>query len=354
MIKVQPIVDGPRVSGTAPPSVSVVIPCYNYGRYLRACVESVLTQKGVRVDVTIVDDASTDDSVSVAEALCADDDRVTLRRHSSNQGHIVTFNDALACATADFVVKMDADDLLTRGSLARSAHLLRSFPTVAFVYGHPQSFSGEPPTDVYLRERNWSIWAGNEWIEHIIRRGHNVIMQPEVMMRRSALELAGGHSAEIPEASDLHLWLRLASVGSVGRVNGPVQGLYRIHDQSMQRTIHSGYLSDLKARRTAFDLFLGASSLNVEDSDGMRVRAHRALARDARRLAVRARDLGAEHTEPVAEYRALAEALDPRKTYRSLASAAKRSRFFRRIDPGRPYRNLEDRILWRRWRRFGI
>jgi hypothetical protein len=133
-----------------------------------------------------------------------------------------------------------------------------------------------------------------------------------------------------------------------------VQGLYRIHDQSMQRTIHSGFLSDLQARKTAIELFLHKSTGTVENSADLRALAHRVLARDARRLAARARDLGTEHTEPVAEYRALADSLDPRQRRLILAPTAAQSNVFRRVDPGRPYRNGEDRIRWRRWRRYGV
>ena len=48
------------------PTVSVVIPCYRYGRFLPACVQSVLDQDGVDVRVLIIDDASPDDSAEVA------------------------------------------------------------------------------------------------------------------------------------------------------------------------------------------------------------------------------------------------------------------------------------------------
>ena len=52
--------------------VDVIVPCYNYGRFLRECVESVLSQP-VEVRVLIIDDASTDDTPEVAAALAAED-----------------------------------------------------------------------------------------------------------------------------------------------------------------------------------------------------------------------------------------------------------------------------------------
>src|SRR5215469_6910820 len=69
------------------PSVSIVIPCYNYGRYLPECVGSVLDQQGVIVDVLVIDDASPDGSAEVARRLAADDPRVRAVCHEENRGH---------------------------------------------------------------------------------------------------------------------------------------------------------------------------------------------------------------------------------------------------------------------------
>ena len=68
----------------------MVVPHYNYGRYLPVAVESVLAQDGVDVDVIIVDDASTDGSLEVARRLAATDDRIALVEHEVHQRHIRT------------------------------------------------------------------------------------------------------------------------------------------------------------------------------------------------------------------------------------------------------------------------
>ncbi len=106
------------------PTVSVVIPCYNYGRYLPECVASVTAQPGVELEIIIVDDASTDGSQDVARALAAADPRIRLLLHAENARHIITYNDGLALATGDYVVLLSADDLLAPGSLARSTSLM--------------------------------------------------------------------------------------------------------------------------------------------------------------------------------------------------------------------------------------
>ena len=101
----------PRALGRTP-RVSVVIPCYNYGRYLPAAVASALDQQGLDVDVLVVDDASPDGSHLVAQELAASDPRVDVLVHENNAGHIQTYNDGLARAEGDYVVLLSADDLL--------------------------------------------------------------------------------------------------------------------------------------------------------------------------------------------------------------------------------------------------
>ena len=73
-------------------AVDVVVPCYNYARYLPTCVSTILDQAGVEVRVLIVDDCSTDETPTVAAALAAQDSRVTVVRNEVNLGLIGTAN----------------------------------------------------------------------------------------------------------------------------------------------------------------------------------------------------------------------------------------------------------------------
>ena len=120
-------------------SVSVIIPSYNYAHYLPGCVDSVLSQPGVEVEVLIIDDCSSDDTPLVGQRL-AGDPRVTFRRHPVNQGHIATYNEGLEWASADYVAVLSADDLLVPGSLARAVGALDACPSAGFVYGRPVYF----------------------------------------------------------------------------------------------------------------------------------------------------------------------------------------------------------------------
>ncbi|ACZ32104.1 glycosyl transferase family 2 [Xylanimonas cellulosilytica DSM 15894] len=336
-----------RIESDAPasPRVSVVIPCYNYARYLPDAVESVLTQDGIDLDVTIIDDASTDDSVEVAQRYVDADPRVRLVRHLDNRGHVETSNEALGLATGQYVVELDADDVVTPGSLARSAALLQAHPEVAFCYGYAEQFLGPIPRDVPSRVRGWSVWPGDTWVERVLKRGHNPICQPEVMIRRAALVEAGGYHPELRWAEDLHLWLRLAMRGSVGRVNGPTQGLYRMHPDSFTRSASDPELTDVRARVAAIDRFFAGDGGRLAQPEKVHRSALAALGRNARAVAARVTDRDPVHREFVR----LADELQERSGVRSERSLAGSPTWL-----GAAYRQVDARVRWRLRRRYGV
>ena len=111
-------------------NVDVVVPCYNYGRFLESCVRSVLEQSLTNVRVLIIDDASSDDSLAIATKLAEEDRRVSVISHAENWGHILTYNQGIEWACADYFLLLSADDFLLPGALARAATILDGNPDV--------------------------------------------------------------------------------------------------------------------------------------------------------------------------------------------------------------------------------
>lgn len=342
-------------------AVTVLITSYNYGRFLRGCVDSVLTQRDVDVRVLIIDDCSSDDTPQVTAALTASDPRVTVIRHEINRGHIPSVNEGFATVETEFVVKLDADDLLAPGTLARSLALMEEHPEVTFVYGRPRHFSHTPPSPTDGKTKSWSVWSGRDWVAERCRSGTNVISQPEVMMRVSALRKALPIRAELPHTSDLHLWMQLASLGEVGRVNGPDQGYYRVHSASMQRSVHTGYVFDLTARRNAFDSVFANEAGALPGATELRDTARRTLAADALDLASRAYDRGLPNDEPVDDLVAFAVETSPaaralpewRALEKRRAVGVKRVRRSPRFIAAAAARRASEELAQRRWQRTG-
>ena len=264
------------------PTVSVVVPCYNYSRFLAQCVESVLDQRDVLVDVLIIDDASTDDSSAVAESLAALDSRVKVIRHQQNRGHIATYNEGLALARGAYCVLLSADDLLTPGALARATSLMEANPEVGLVYGNIVPFVGDMLPTPRTEPTGWSIWAGPDWIRILCRLVTNVLASPEVVLRTDIQRKIGGYSSDLPHSGDMEMWMRAAAVACVGRVDSADQAYYREHPESMSRSqYYSVPLKDLKERRAAFEAAFDGVVGNVPRASKLRSLAMRSLASEA-------------------------------------------------------------------------
>lgn len=343
------------------PTVSVVIPCYNYGHYLPTSVGSVLKQDGVSVEVILIDDASPDGSAEVVRRLAATDDRIHPILHARNRGHITTYNEGLALASGEYVVLLSADDALTPGALARAAALFEANPSVGLVYGHPVVFGDDPPP-VTTQVRSWTVWPGHEWIERRCRSGRNCIMNPEAVMRTSVQHAIGGYDAGLPHSGDLEMWMRAATISDVGRVNGAPQGFYRVHDKSMMRTTYAGHSVDLDALVAAFEKVLVGPGATVAGGEALLAAAKRALAASALECARSACDHGRAAEEPVDDYLAFAGQVWPgvRRTRKWRALARYASADSRRVDHGlgpiarRVAEDVRWRVRWRRWRWTGV
>jgi len=344
------------------PSVSIVIPCYDYGKYLPACLDSVLSQRDVEMQVVIVDDASTDDSRMVAQALAKRDRRVELIAHGRNMGHIATYNEGLAAVEGEYLVLLSADDLLTPGALARAAAVLEAHPNVGFVYGHPIAFSGfDPPEPRSSNVRSWTVWSGHEWLASCCRRARNVIHCPEVVMRTTVQREIGAYRADLPHSGDFEMWLRAARTADVARVNGVDQAYYRLHPRSMQRTTYSRYLVDLDARLSAIDAALSTNvGLSPPHPRELREAAARAVARGALRYALRAYDEGTPDETMVNEYIEYALMVSPSadslRVWRGLRRAQRRSAHVPHVPQSvwRGVHVIADKTRWRWWRLSGL
>jgi glycosyltransferase involved in cell wall biosynthesis len=277
------------------PLVKVIVPCYNYAEYLDGCVESILGQDGVEVRVLIADDCSPDETPDVAARIARSDDRVEHRRNEENLGLISTVNRGLAWADdGDYVVVISADDMLTPGSLQRATGVMEANPRVGLAYGSVVRFESDRPLPRTgkRRRRGTKVWSGEDWIRIRCGIGHNCIASPEAVVRTSVQRQVGFYDLASYHASELNMWLRIAAVSDVAYVK-EAQALYRIHRESMLRTMlagNGGELVDLKTRRIAFEGFFDGDTSQLRDAARLRTMAGDALARQALWRASRAYD----------------------------------------------------------------
>jgi GT2 family glycosyltransferase len=235
--------------------VDVIVPCYNYGQFLRQCVESVLAQSQPNVRVLIIDDASSDSTGEVATDLAREDSRVTFVRHATNVGHIATYNEGTERASDDYLLILSADDYLLPGALTRAASIMDAYPEVGLTFGSAITIG-----DRHRRAQNarvvekveWRILPGPEFIE--LSGSHNIVPTPTAVVRTELQKRVGGYRHELPHSGDMEMWLRLAAHASVAKLEA-YQAVYRRHACNMSLSYTTTWWPDLQQRKAAFECF---------------------------------------------------------------------------------------------------
>ena len=195
--------------------VSVVITCYNYGRFLDEAIRSVLGQSQDALEVIVVDDGSQDDSVVVA------------RRHpvvlleQANQGVCAARNLGGRAARGEYLLFLDADDVLEPGHVAACVAALDKAPReVAYAYTGMRYFGQEE-----------GELAGRPFArETLIER--NFVHASALMRREVFLEVGGFNDAWRDGLEDYELWIRMLACGYHGQLVEGVMLGYRRHGPS--------------------------------------------------------------------------------------------------------------------------
>jgi glycosyltransferase involved in cell wall biosynthesis len=140
-----------KSNGSGRPEVSVVVPVYNVEQDLAECLDSILQQPGVDLEVVCIDDCGTDRSIEILEEYQARDSRIRRVSHSENRGLSAARNTGIENAKGDYIVLLDSDDLLNPDCLAIQVAAIRR-DQADMVYFHSdllwERFPGDPAPPV--------------------------------------------------------------------------------------------------------------------------------------------------------------------------------------------------------------
>lgn len=155
-------------------SVSVIVPAYNVENYIAEAVQSALDQRPRVCEVVVVDDGSTDATRDAVAAI--EDDRVVYI-YQDNSGPGAARNKGVSCAKGDYILFLDADDVLRPGLAAAHAHAVSEFGSIdalmfsASVIGS-WSGAGCPESEgKYLRKRPGFYNSGRDLLDSELQAG---------------------------------------------------------------------------------------------------------------------------------------------------------------------------------------
>jgi len=233
-----------------PPDATIVIPCYNHGEHVGEAVESALRQREARIRVVVVNDGSNDGTTPDAcEALAGDRVRVI---HQENRGLPAARNRGAAGADTEYLVFLDADDVIEEAFVSRLARAIDA---------EREAGRDRGVSHAYCRERltgqGGGVWRVPEWdpLLLLITNLHPVT----ALVRRERFEAVGGFDESMRDGyEDWDLWIRFMAQGWRGvRVPEPLFVWRRHSEDTMvmeSRERHEELYSGLMQKhRALFD-----------------------------------------------------------------------------------------------------
>ena len=203
------------------PRISVLLPCFNHGAFIREAIESVRAQTFQDFEIVIVDDGSTDaETVATLDALAGPRARVL---RTANRGLPAARNHAAADAAGELFCALDADDRLAPRWFEKAVTVLDARPGFAFVSHWLETFGDE----------RWSWTPEACDLPSLLARN---AVNGAALVRRDAFLSVGGYDESMREGcEDWDFWLRLVESGHQGHIIPEVLFYYRRRAGSMSR-----------------------------------------------------------------------------------------------------------------------
>lgn len=205
-----------------PGMVSVIMPAYNASEYIDLSLQSVLSQSYTNLELIIVDDCSTDDTVDILECRQKKDDRIRIIRQKTNSGAGAARNTAIEAARGEFIAFLDSDDLWDKYKLEKQIDYMRmqelSFTCTDYaIIDENGNRTGEVRRSIPVSDYNTVLKHGP---------GNSTVMY-------NAGKLGKFYIQPIRKRNDYVMWL--AVVKRAGKLIGLHETLsyYRVHSKSL-------------------------------------------------------------------------------------------------------------------------
>lgn len=288
----------PNEQGAVAPRVSVVTPFLNTQHYLAEAIESVLAQTVSDWELLLIDDGSTDRSSAIARSFAQrHPGQIRYLEHAEhrNRGKSISRNLGIEHARGEFIVFLDADDVLLPDKLERQLQLLAAHPHAAMVYGTTQYWTswnpgsrhadsvgklGVPPDRPYSPPALVTLW---------LRKPGTVPCLCAVLARTRAVRSVGTFDENIQDLYEDQIFLVKMAMSAVVYVESGCGERYRQHEASTSaQAVASGEYHPLRPNRArlAFLHWLQRYLSSMEALEGDLARALHAALRPYRHPAL--------------------------------------------------------------------
>jgi glycosyltransferase involved in cell wall biosynthesis len=220
-------------------TVSIVIPAWNAEKTLSDAIESVLVQKSI-MDIVVIDDGSTDTTASIASNYVP---RVKLQC-TANAGVSAARNLGVAKTQGEWIIFLDADDLLTPGTVEKRLEVARS-SAADVIISDWQDFTHTPPEALQPLEKHSIDWVALQRDAEIACATHVWATPGAIMYRRSIVDRIAGFREDLPVIQDARFLFDAAYHGAKFAPADHCGALYRITQDSLSRRNRAQFHADI-------------------------------------------------------------------------------------------------------------
>ena len=241
---------------TTTPLVSVICLCYNHARFVQQAIESVIGQTYANIQLIVVDDASTDNSVEIIKKVTARCNSVEHLFLSENLGNCKAFNKGFALAKGKYVFDFATDDVLVPDRIEKQVTCFEKLgQTYGVVFTDAEYIDEENRFvrnhyEYLFRKKLLNYVPQGDVFSFIIRR--YFVASPTMMVRKSVLDELNGYDENL-SYEDFDFWVRSARICQYAFLNEKLTKI-RLSKSSMStgwyqrgdKQVHSTYLVCLK------------------------------------------------------------------------------------------------------------
>jgi glycosyltransferase involved in cell wall biosynthesis len=230
--------------GFASPKISCIIPAYNCELWLKRAVDSVLATAYEPIEILVIDDGSSDNTLQVADQLATEyPQKVRVLQHSDRRNHGVSAarNLGLKHCTGEWICFLDADDYVYPHRFDSAVQILGSQSDVDGVHQLAEMvFPTEEASERWWKNSPYFGFehpiAPNDLLSQLLKG--QCWATSAIIFRKHLLERSGLFNEQLAIAEDCHLWFRMAAVGNLvsGDLTRPVSAYWRRLDSAYQPT----------------------------------------------------------------------------------------------------------------------
>ncbi len=212
-----------------PPRISIAVPSYNQGAYIRETLQSLVDQRYPNLEVIIQDAGSTDGAIEIAQEFVERSPGVFRLHVEKDTGHANALNLAFRRSTGDILGYLNTDDTLYPGCLERVAREIDPGRGRSIVFGRCLFTGAGSP---YVGHEHPAEYRGHFDLLAVWKRGHNAIPQPSTFWHRTVYETCGEFDEAHNHGLDYLQWCRFSSRFAFHRVDA-LWSTYRMHPVSV-------------------------------------------------------------------------------------------------------------------------